>query len=151
MPEFLIFPPHIRQAQAALVGAGFPVEKDGPAFAALMFATIAWERTPHVSLAHQMQERLTAAERENRRLAAELLREGARADHLKGRLRRYEVVSTEVDYTTGPVPTYEEFYAAHLASGGGCIPTREMWASVGETCQRQLLAAAQQMALEQAA
>lgn len=86
MPEILVFPPHIRQAQAALVGAGFSVEKDGPAFAALMFATIAYERTPQFNHAAELRVRLTDAARENRRLGADLLREGSVNDALKRRL-----------------------------------------------------------------
>jgi hypothetical protein len=83
MPEVLVFPPHIRQAKAALIGAGFPVEEDGPAFAALMFAAIAYERTPQFNHAVALELRLAEAERENRRLAGELLREGAKVNRLR--------------------------------------------------------------------
>jgi hypothetical protein len=132
MPEVLVFPPHIRQAQAALVGAGFSVEKDGPAFAALMFATIAYERTPQFNHAAQLQERLAEADRENRRLTGELLREGAKVNRLSGR-------GVVPDYTSGPVPTYEAFCQVHTASGGGFKPDRYTWDSMTDTGRRQLM------------
>ena len=46
------------------------------------------------------------------------------------------------DYTTGPVPTYEEFSAAHQAGGGFMKPDRYSWDSVDDTCRRKLMAIA---------
>lgn len=93
MPSSLIVPDHLKQARLTLLAAGVPVDKDSPAFAALMCAAVAYNRTPQVNRATVLESQLITALNENERLAHELLREGARADRLSARLTKAEVLS----------------------------------------------------------
>ncbi|MGI4871511.1 MAG: hypothetical protein ACRYFX_10070 [Janthinobacterium lividum] len=84
----LIIPDHIKQARLTLLGAGIPCEVDDVAFAALMFAAIAYNRTPQMNRAAVLRQELADAHHAVRRLTGEVLREGQRADRLSARLAR---------------------------------------------------------------
>ncbi|MGI4867478.1 MAG: hypothetical protein ACRYFZ_26400 [Janthinobacterium lividum] len=88
MPAPLIIPGHLRHARLALLAAGVAVDPDSPAFAALMFAAVAYNRLPQVNRAAELSQQLAEVQRENQRLARELLREGTKADRLAAQLNQ---------------------------------------------------------------
>lgn len=88
MPAPLIIPDHLRHARLALLAAGVPVDADSPAFAALMCAAAAYNRLPQVNRAVVLSQQLAEVQRENQRLAKELLREAAHANRLRARLQQ---------------------------------------------------------------
>ncbi|MDO7885999.1 hypothetical protein [Hymenobacter cheonanensis] len=88
MPAPLIIPDHLRHARLALLAAGVPVDTDSPAFAALLCAAAAYNRLPQVNRAVVLSQQLAEVQRENERLAKELLREGAHVNRLRAQLQQ---------------------------------------------------------------
>jgi hypothetical protein len=86
MPAPLIIPDHLRHARLALLAAGVPVDVDSPAFAALMCAATAYNRLPQVNRAVVLSQEISVVQRENERLAKELLREAAHVNRLRAQL-----------------------------------------------------------------
>ncbi len=86
MPEILVFPPHLNHAKAALVAAGISVTQDSAAYAALMFAAIAWERTPQANRAEELRQLNVQTQDELERVSSALLEERKKSERLQADL-----------------------------------------------------------------
>ena len=91
MPAPLIIPEHIKAARISLLCAGVPVDVDSPAFAALMCAAVAYNRTPQVNIAEMLRQDYAKAQDQLRRMGNELLGENNRVKRLQAEVQRLRV------------------------------------------------------------
>lgn len=84
----LIIPDHVKQARRSLLCAGYKCDIDDPAFAALMFVAIAYNRIPQVNIAEMLRQEVAQTKYEMGRVVNDLLTENNRVKRLQDEVRR---------------------------------------------------------------
>ncbi|MGI4822267.1 MAG: hypothetical protein ACRYFV_13740 [Janthinobacterium lividum] len=98
----LIIPDHIKQARLTALGAGISMQVDDPGFATLMFAAIAYNKTPQVNKAELLRQDCERTQHELEKVSSDLVHERGKVARLTSELTD---LRRELAETPKPAPT----------------------------------------------